>query len=117
MLLATDAARFTAPGCPDGLAMTLSTDAPDAPLESVAELLRQRARERGAQLAFTFTDEAGAEVAWTYAQLDSRAAAVACKMRCRWSRVFWVWHGRQSAWRFARPFDPPSASGSIWSTW
>lgn len=57
--------------------MNSPADAPDPPLASVAELLRRRARELGERTAFTFTDEAGVETQWSYAQLDARAAAVA----------------------------------------
>ncbi|MBX3434720.1 MAG: AMP-binding protein [Pirellulales bacterium] len=83
MSLTACLARFAAFAPPVGHAMTLPGTASDAPLTSVAELLRRRARQRGSQTAFTFTDESGAEVAWTYAQLDSRAAAVAEELQRR----------------------------------
>ena len=63
MTLAACLSRFSAFASPAGLAMTSPGIASDAPLASVAELLRRRARERGAQTAFTFTDEAGSAMA------------------------------------------------------
>lgn len=63
---------------------------PDAPspnrsLRSIAELLRRRAAERPDQRAFVFLPEAGergstGEIAWTYAELDRRASAIAAAL-------------------------------------
>ena len=61
--------------------MTASPPPPPAAARSVAELLQRRAAERAGQTAFVFLPEAGngggGDVAWTYAELDRRARAVA----------------------------------------
>lgn len=63
-------------------AMSHHAPAPDPSISTVAELLRRRAAERPGQPAFVFLPEPGAdgaaaEITWTYAELDRRAAAIA----------------------------------------
>lgn len=58
---------------------------PKSELRSVAELLVRRAAERPSQNAFVFIPESDAanrdsEIAWTYAELDRRARAVAAEL-------------------------------------
>ena len=66
-------------------AMPAETPRPNSDLRSVAELLKRRAAERPAQAAFVFVAESDgangeAQVAWTYAELDRRARAVAAEL-------------------------------------
>lgn len=63
-------------------AMSSSPPPSEPAIHNVAELLRQRAAQRPNQRAFAFLESAHArvgadEVAWTYAELDRRARAVA----------------------------------------
>jgi acyl-CoA synthetase (AMP-forming)/AMP-acid ligase II/acyl carrier protein len=67
-------------------AMPSQASLPDASLRSVAELLRRRAAERPNQPAFVFLSDVGenagsGEIAWTFAELDRRASAVAAAVR------------------------------------
>jgi acyl-CoA synthetase (AMP-forming)/AMP-acid ligase II/acyl carrier protein len=65
---------------------SLPTDRSGRTIASVADLLRRRAQERPRQLAVVFVPDsrqnaAEAEVAWTYEELDRRAAAIAAALR------------------------------------
>ncbi len=46
-------------------------------LQSLSDLLRQRAQQFPTRTAFVFEDETGQTVAWTYAELDQRAGTIA----------------------------------------
>lgn len=65
--------------------MPAEAPTPKSELRSVAELLQRRAAERPTQNAFVFIPESNAanrdgEIAWTYAELDRRARAVAAEL-------------------------------------
>jgi len=46
-------------------------------IETLADLLRRRTEQFPGRLAFVFEDETGAQVEWTYAQLDDKARTIA----------------------------------------
>ncbi|HMP07918.1 MAG TPA: hypothetical protein PJ982_16330, partial [Lacipirellulaceae bacterium] len=68
-------------------AMPFAAPLPESPLASVSDLLLRRAAERPHQPAFVFTSgegpDAAGEVVWTFAELDSRARAVAASLAGR----------------------------------
>ena len=80
-------AKYSRPHTPSMVMETSlpPTDRSGRTIASVADMLRRRAQERPRQLAVVFVPDsrqnaAEAEVAWTYEELDRRAAAIAAAL-------------------------------------